>query len=183
MTQPTYTPASSALEREWMSPLKRAPSSVAEAPERSVSLPAREAPLPAVREPVQESLQGIVRQQLEMLVTPVLRWEGDVWTGLFMALVFQMPVAQREESSAEGGSQGDEEQEAWRSAMTLEVADFGEVQVSLWMQGRRLDLALSAPEPRVREALEDGLGRLESRLAALGLEEVSVRLRQEPYHE
>jgi flagellar hook-length control protein FliK len=183
LPQQIFTPAPPALERELMSPLKQASTSAAEPSERGVSLSAREAPLPAVREPVQESLQGIVRQQLEMLVTPVLRWEGDVWTGLFMALVLQVPVAQREESSAEEGGQRDDEQEPWRSDMTLDVADFGEVRVSLWMQGKRLGIGLSAPEPRVREALEDGLGRLESRLSALGLEEVSVQLRQEPYHE
>ncbi|MDR5893326.1 flagellar hook-length control protein FliK [Halomonas mongoliensis] len=183
LSQPAYTPASPALERELMSPLRRAPTSAVEPPERNVSLPAREAPSPAVREPIPESLQGIVRQQLEMLVTPVLRWEGDVWTGLFMALVLQVPLAQREESSAGGERQGGDEQESWRSDMTLEVADFGEVRVSLWMQGKRLGIGLSAPEPRVREALEGGLGRLESRLAALGLEAVSVQLHQEPRHE
>ncbi|WP_445005346.1 flagellar hook-length control protein FliK [Halomonas mongoliensis] len=183
LSQPAYAPAPPALERELMSPLRRAPTSAAEPPERNVSLPAREALSPAVREPIPESLQAIVRQQLEMLVTPVLRWEGDVWTGLFMALMLQVPPAQREESSAGEERQGGDEQEPWRSAMTLEVANFGEVRVSLWMQGRRLELGLSTPEPRVREALEGGLDRLENRLAALGLEAVSVQLHQEPWHE
>lgn len=182
LAQQVFSPAPPSLERELISPLKPASTSAAEPSERGAPLPARDVPLPAAREPVQESLQGIVRQQLEMLVTPVLRWEGDVWTGLFMALVLQVPVAQREESSAGEEGQGGEP-ESWRSDMTLDVADFGEVQVSLWMRGKRLALGLSAPEPRVREALESGLGRLESRLSALGLEEVRVELRQEPGHE
>lgn len=44
------------------------------------------------REIVHESLQSLVRQQLDMLVMPVIRWEGDVWAGIFMALVIHMPT-------------------------------------------------------------------------------------------
>lgn len=175
----TFEPAVPSLRRDLMSPLTPARST--EPPERQVA-PGRDAPLPAVREPVQESLQGIVRQQLEMLVTPVLRWEGDVWTGLFMALVLQVPVAERDSPSEEKGGQEREEQEAWRSAMTLQVAGFGEVQVSLWLTDSRLDLGLSAPEPDVRQTLARGLDRLEGRLSALGLAEVRVRLLEEVAH-
>lgn len=176
-----FSPAPPALEREWLSPAKTFAS--AELPERAPPLAARETSLPPAREPVQESLQGIVRQQLEMLVTPVLRWEGDVWTGLFMALVLQVPVSERGESGPEEQAGGDDEADAWRSTMTLEVAEFGEVQVSLWMKGGRLDLGLAAPEPRVHEVLESGLDRLEQRLAALDLDEVRVHLSRESGHE
>ncbi|MBE0488993.1 MAG: flagellar hook-length control protein FliK [Halomonas sp.] len=179
-----FEPASPSLIRELVSPLT--PASGAQPSERDLSMPGREgaAPvsLPAVREPVQESLQGVVRQQLEMLVTPVLRWEGDVWTGLFMALVMQVPVSERDSPSDQEQRQEGEEQEAWRSDMTLQVAGFGEVQVSLWLKGARLDLGLSAPEPDVRETLARGLDRLEGRLSALGLEEVRVRLLAEALH-
>ena len=175
----TFEPAAPSLRRDLMSPLTPARST--EPPERQVA-PGRDVPLPAVREPVQESLQGIVRQQLEMLVTPVLRWEGDVWTGLFMALVLQVPVAERDAPSEEKGDQERDEQEAWRSAMTLQVAGFGEVQVSLWLTDSRLELGLSAPEPDVRQTLAQGLDRLEGRLSALGLAEVRVRLLEEVPH-
>lgn len=130
----------------------------------------------AVRDPVQESLQGIVRQQLEMLVSPVLRWEGDVWTGLFMALVMQLPVAGREGGQEEGEEGEREERGGFRTSMTLQVADFGEVRVAIWLSGLRLDIGLAAPDPAVRETLEAGMPRLESRLEPLGLEAIRVRV-------
>lgn len=185
----TFMPMTTALSRDLISPQSspqsspnNSPQSSAQAtepPERSGILPGREAPMSVVREPVHESLQGIVRQQLEMLVAPVLRWEGDIWTGLFMALVLQMPVAEREDSSGEEGREDDREQEGWRSAMTLQVAGFGEVQVSVWLQGARLDIGLSAPEPEVRLVLANGVERLRASLAALDLEEVAVRVLEE----
>ena len=174
-----FEPATPSLRRELMSPLTPTPGT---APEVGQAVSDGRMPLPAVREPVMESLQGIVRQQLEVLVAPVLRWEGDVWTGLFMALVLQVPVAERDAPSEEKGEQERDEQEAWRSAMTLQVAGLGEVQVSLWLQGTRLDLGLSAAAPDVRQVLEGGLDQLKGRLAALGLEEVKVRLLEEVPH-
>lgn len=136
----------------------------------------RDIALAASRDPVQESLQGIVRQQLEMLVTPVLRWEGDVWTGLFMALVLQLPVAGREGGGEEGDDAEREEQEGYRASMTLEVAEFGEVRVAVWLRGKRLEVALSASEPDVQATLTAGVPRLESRLERLALDAVRVRV-------
>lgn len=173
----TFVPLSTTLSRDLMSPLK--PGQGSESPERPGIVPGREAPMSVVREPVHESLQGIVRQQLEMLVTPVLRWEGDIWTGLFMALVLQVPVAEREDATGEDGREGGGEQEGWRSSMTLQVAGFGEVRVSVWLQGARLDIGLSAPEPEVRLVLANGVERLRASLAALDLEEVVVRVLEE----
>ncbi|MGM1052575.1 MAG: flagellar hook-length control protein FliK [Pseudomonadota bacterium] len=176
-----FVPVTATLSRDVMSPLK--PAQGTESLERGATMPGREVPWSAVREPVHESLQGIVRHQLEMLVTPVLRWEGDVWTGLFMALVLQVPVAEQEDATGEEGQESGSEQEGWRSAMTLQVAGFGEVRVSVWLQGARLDIGLSAPEPAVRRALESGLERLKVSLAALDLEEVKVRVFEEALDE
>ncbi|UWN48855.1 hypothetical protein ASALC70_01045 [Alcanivorax sp. ALC70] len=48
-------------------------------------------PAPALSETQRDALHGVLRHQLEMLATPVLRWEGDVWSGVFMALMIQLP--------------------------------------------------------------------------------------------
>ncbi|PXX92889.1 flagellar hook-length control protein FliK [Halomonas heilongjiangensis] len=153
---------------------------------RDPGLPAAGQPVPAeeadrqvrvAREPLHESLQGIVRHQLEMLSMPVLRWEGDVWTGIFMALVLHLPAGQREEEAPddEAGRQ-ERESRGWRSGMTLQVAGLGEVGVDLWLRGDRLDLDLGAREPGVLRALERGAGRLTARLEACGLVDVRVRV-------
>lgn len=189
----TFVPMTTTLSRDLISPQSspnNSPQSSAqssaqatEPPERPGFVPGREVPASVVREPVHESLQGIVRQQLEMLVAPVLRWEGDVWTGLFMALVLQVPVAEREDSSGEEGRDDGSEQEGWRSAMTLQVSGFGEVRVSVWLRGARLDIGLSSPEPEVRQTLTNGVERLRLSLAALNLDEVAVRVLEEEHDE
>lgn len=128
-------------------------------------------------EVIHESLQGVVRHQLELLATPVLRWEGDVWSGIFMALMIQ-PPAKRDERSGSDEEQEQEESGAneWHSNMTLQVAGFGEVGVKLWLRDSHLDLELVARDPDVRLALAEGVERLQSRLDALDLAEVRIRL-------
>lgn len=137
-------------------------------------------PLRLAQEPLHESLQGLVRHQLEMLVTPVLRWEGDVWSGVFMALVMHLPQVEREgrESQDEEAARKERERQGWRSTMTLQVAGLGEVGVDLWLRGSRLDLDLAADDAAVRESLEQGVDRLTPRLEACGLADVRVRVAQ-----
>ena len=143
------------------------------------ALPEREsvAPRQAV-DPVHESLQGLVRHQLEMLVTPVLRWEGDVWTGLFMALTLHAVTREHSESDEPTSDASDDlDARQWRAAMTLEVAGLGEVGVTLRWHAARLEVSLSADEASVRETLAGGVAVLEARLAAL---QVRVEPGREP---
>ncbi|MFY0989114.1 flagellar hook-length control protein FliK [Halomonas sp. C05BenzN] len=174
---PAASPAGTALSRSaTASPESREPA----APGAGQSLPAEAADrqVRVAREPLHESLQGIVRHQLEMLAMPVLRWEGDVWTGIFMVLVMQLPPGEREGQEAAGEEEGREERESqgWRSGITLQVAGLGEVGVDLWLRGERLDLDLSAREAGVRRELERGVGRLTPRLEVCGLTDVRVRV-------
>ncbi|MBK1621515.1 hypothetical protein CKO42_24505 [Lamprobacter modestohalophilus] len=128
-------------------------------------------------EVIHESLQGVVRHQLELLATPVLRWEGDVWSGIFMALMIQ-PPAKRDERGGTDEEQGQDESgtKEWHSNMTLQVAGLGEVGVKLWLRDSQLDLELVARDPDVRLALAEGVDQLKSRLDALDLAEVRIRL-------
>ncbi len=132
---------------------------------------------PAGGDPVHDSLQGIVRHQLEMLVTPTLRWEGDIWSGLFMALMIQLPVGERGRDGEPGESdgEGNAEGHGWRSEIDLDVAGLGRLQASVWMQQARLEIDLRAPEDALGP-LEAGLEHLKSRLAGHGFEEVGVTL-------
>ena len=129
------------------------------------------------RDPVHESLQGIVRHQLEMLVTPVLRWEGDVWTGLFMALVMHLPPGEQGESGREEQDEGEQrERQGWRAEITMDVAGLGAVGVSLWLRERHLDLDLTAHGADIQHQLADGADRLRARLEAFDLGEVRIRV-------
>lgn len=131
-------------------------------------------------EVIHESLQGLVRHQLELLTAPVLRWEGDVWSGIFMALMIQ-PPARREEQAGRDEGQGQEESDSdgWHSSMRLQVTGLGEVGVKLWLRESHLDLELGARDPDVHSALADGVEHLKSRLQVLDISEVRIRLRQD----
>ena len=140
----------------------------------------RSAPLQRGGDPIHESLQGLVRHQLELLATPVLRWEGDIWSGLFMALMIQPPPRrddEREPADEEAPEQEDDDAQGWQSSMTLRVSGLGEVGVKLWLRESRLDLELTTADAEVRAALAQGIDRLRSRLAAHALSEVEIRLR------
>ena len=126
------------------------------------------------REVVHESLQSLVRQQLEMLVTPTLRWEGDVWAGIFMALVVSLPP--REEGSDERQEQSEPEG-GWRSEMHLDVPNLGEFNVALWLYRGTLSVDFTTDSDDVQQQLNEGLAVLEQRLSALDLRKVQLRVR------
>lgn len=124
---------------------------------------------------VQESLQGIVRQQLEMLVTPTIRWEGDVWAGIFMALVINLPP--REKERREEQDDTDDAASGWRSDIKLEVPGLGDFSASLWFYRDTLSLDLTTSQVETHQRLEAGLGQLQARLEALDMRKVQVKAR------
>ncbi|MGL6159383.1 flagellar hook-length control protein FliK [Microbulbifer sp.] len=142
-------------------------------------------PGPAVRVPVDdaasETLQGLLRHQLEMLANPVLRWDGEVWPGVAMALVVQAPPqAQRREDPGEKGEESEREQEreesSWHSRLTLRLDGLGEILVRLQMRGEHLALSLGTPSGDVAECLDGSRDRLRERLRAHGFREVLLNV-------
>ncbi|MCE8034505.1 flagellar hook-length control protein FliK [Halomonas sp. MCCC 1A11057] len=132
---------------------------------------------PAGGEVVHESLQGVVRHQLEMLVTPVLRWEGDVWSGIFMALMIQMPAGSRREEHGEGQEGEESQQGAWHSELQLSVPSLGDIRVAMWLQDQQVRLQLLARDEDALRVLEGGLPQLEQRLRNAGLSTVLIDAR------
>jgi len=126
------------------------------------------------REVVHESLQSLVRQQLEMLVMPTIRWEGDVWAGIFMALVINLPAR---EEGAEGKPQEGEPDGGWRSEMQLEVPNLGAFNASLWLYRHVLSIDFTTDSTEVYQRIDAGLPALEKRLSALDLQKVQLRAR------
>ena len=132
-----------------------------------------------VREVVHDSLQGVVRQQLEMLVTPTLRWEGDVWAGIFMALVINLPGRDPQDEKA----QPEDSQPGWRSEMQLDVPGLGAFRIALWLHHQVLSIDLTADNPDTYQRLDSELDRLEQRLSALDFAKVQVKARYIPSEE
>lgn len=134
------------------------------------------------REIVHESLQSIVRQQLDMLVTPTIRWEGDVWAGIFMALVVNLPG--RDEGREKDANDTDAE-DSWHSDMQLEVPNLGAFSVSLRLYHAVLSIDIASEDVATFQRLEQGAPTLEERLSALDFRKVLVKARfvtaEEPY--
>lgn len=129
-------------------------------------------------EPVHESLQGVVRHQLEMLVTPILRWEGDVWSGIFLALMIHMPAGARREGEESPSDENEgSSSQAWHSELQLTVPSLGEIRVALWLQEQQVRLQLLSRDDAALGALQAGVPELERRLRAAGLETVLIDAR------
>lgn len=127
--------------------------------------------------PVPEALQPIVRQQLEMLTTPVLRWEGDLWSGIFMALFLQ-PGQVEPRNPSEQNQQSDKSKDrSWRSELELTVRGLGALSVGVHLKEKHLHLLFVANDDVVTK-LESKESILRDRLRKLGLSEVTVETRQ-----
>lgn len=124
-------------------------------------------------ESADDALQRVVRHQLELLVTPTLRWEGDVWSGLFMALTLQLPAG-LQERDAQGEQGGDEEDLSWHSRLNLRLANLGELDVQLHLRNRSLTLAIHTDQQASLSALKHSQEAFEERLYQCGFESVRV---------
>ncbi len=130
---------------------------------------------------VDESLQSLVRHQLELIASPVLRWEGDVWSGIFMALTIQLAdyaSDQQQHAEADGRQNARESrEEGWESWITLRMEPFGEMHVRLGLyHEERLSLVLQSSSSEVIEQLEARRDRLLERLQSCGFAAAELHL-------
>src|SRR5690606_31014373 len=126
-----------------------------------------------------EPLQDILQRQLQVLAAPVLRWEGDIWTGLFMALMIQPPreeIRERQPGAEGGREEADGEEGAWRSEFSLSAGELGALRVQLWLRGSELDLTLRSGSAMAHARLEGGLDALRQRLRGCGFPEPRLSL-------
>ncbi|WP_323846716.1 flagellar hook-length control protein FliK [Microbulbifer magnicolonia] len=134
----------------------------------------------ALRMPIdqaaRDTLHGLLRHQLELLVTPVLRWEGDIWPGIFASLVVQPPLQDAQRESPEREAADDEEQgeESWETRLTIRLGGLGQIGARLDLRGDRLAMTLSAASTGVAECMASAKDELRDRLHALGVGECSL---------
>lgn len=126
----------------------------------------------------QESVASVLRQQLELLAVPLLRWEGNVWAGVFMGLVIEAP-ALPEPSLDEEGEAVEREPSAggeWKVRLGLRLAGYGALEASISLQGERLALTLQTDSASLRRYFEGSHAELEENLRACGFSSVRLQL-------
>lgn len=124
-----------------------------------------------------DTLQGIVRHQLEVMVTPTLRWEGDLWSGVFMALMIQVPEVLDERGRGEQGKrEGDDDAAIWHSQLNLSLPRLGALDVQLHMRSASLALILESDNEYCVSALSKGRDLLVERLRGCGFEDARVSI-------
>jgi hypothetical protein len=106
----------------------------------------------------------VVRQQMELLQNPTLRWTGEAWPGTQM----QWEIERREEAAAHGGHDGQPEP-SWRMHITLDLPQLGHVDAELQLAGDRLITRLKAA-PECAAALLHDSDHFRERIANTGLE-------------
>jgi hypothetical protein len=123
----------------------------------SASLPESKA-----SEPVHPQTAPLVQQQLDVLDTRQLVWQGQVWPG--QDLRWQI-----EERAAQEGAAAVERE--WQTRIDLHVPRLGEVNAVLNISPRgELRIALTAHSPQIAQALRDASVLLNQSLAGAGLQ-------------
>jgi flagellar hook-length control protein FliK len=125
-----------------------------------------------------ENLQGIVSHQLELLSTPLLHWEGEVWSGVFMAFLIQIPEMLMGRHGGGGHGEAAESENAnddtWSSELALDLNNLGLLKMKITLKEETLTLWLQAPTDEVLFELEGKRESLLARLEACGFENVGL---------
>lgn len=126
----------------------------------------------------QESLSSLLRQQLELLAQPQLRWEGNVWAGVFMGLSIEAPPLAERQLDEEGEAAGREQtsEGEWRVRLGLRLADLGTLEAAISLQGERLALTLQTDSVSLRRYFEGSRAELQASLEACGFSCVRLQL-------
>lgn len=116
-----------------------------------------------------ENLHSLIRHQLELLVSPVLRWEGEIWPGLFMSLILDVPRSEADEAAAEEG-QPEERAGDCRAELQLHLDGLGAVDAKFNLVGARLGLAIATDSPALLTLMRSKQEPLVAALGASGLQ-------------
>jgi len=123
-----------------------------------------------------DTLQSLVRHQLELIAAPNLRWEGQLWPGVPMTLILtELPRDSVHDDNAEEASdrsQRESEGNAsdWRAEVQVRLPSLGAIDiVFVARRNTALQVELKATEETARVQLRQELTPLRERLASLGM--------------
>lgn len=116
----------------------------------------------------------LVRQQLDLLATGQFRWTGEAWPGAKLDWTIEQ---EGDEWDRSGGGAASEDDQPWRTRLTLSLPTLGTVDADLTLTGNRLVARVQAsPGGATRLAMQGESFR--QRLAAAGIELNGLTIRE-----
>ncbi|WP_233851690.1 flagellar hook-length control protein FliK [Paraburkholderia sp. HD33-4] len=116
----------------------------------------------------------LVRQQLDLLATGQFRWTGEAWPGARLDWTIEQDGDEWDRS---GGGLASEDDQPWRTRLTLSLPTLGTVDAELTLTGTRLAARVQAsPRGAARLAMQGDDFR--QRLAAAGIELQGLTIRE-----
>lgn len=116
----------------------------------------------------------LVRQQLDLLATGQFRWTGEAWPGAKLDWTIEQDGDEWDRS---GGGAASEDDQPWRTRLTLSLPTLGTVDAELTLTGARLVARVQAsPGGAARLAMHGESFR--QRLAAAGIELNGLTIRE-----
>lgn len=155
------------------------PSQLAQAavkPEQAAANAAmRDPAMAAVREqtaaePVHPSAAPVVQQQLDVLDSRQVVWQGQVWPGQMM----QWQIEERDAREGEGADGVNE----WQTRLALTLPSLGEVGAQLRLSAQGIRIELSAVEPETAQRLQQATGDLKAGFDRADLNLVQLLVKQ-----
>jgi hypothetical protein len=119
-----------------------------------------QASLKPTSEPIHPQAIGLVRQQLEILDTRQLVWQGQVWPDQSMEWRVE------EDRTA---AKGPDDLPVWRTSLRLKLPRLGDVTATLALQGDEVRLGFTDLAPDTRSAMRNGQVTLRDAFAKAGL--------------
>ncbi|MDR6375402.1 flagellar hook-length control protein FliK [Paraburkholderia caledonica] len=116
----------------------------------------------------------LVRQQLDLLATGQFRWTGEAWPGAKLDWTVEQ---EGDEWDRSGGGADSEDDQPWRTRLTLSLPTLGTVDAELTLTGMRLVARVQAsPGGAARLAMQGESFR--QRLAAAGIQLNGLTIRE-----
>lgn len=125
-----------------------------------------------VRPQLQE-LGGLVQRQLDGLENKAIQFQGFAWPGQPMQLQIEQEKAENERQGS-----ADEDIPVWNTSLSLELPALGGMGVRLRMVGQSVQVMFSADEGETGQLIQRHAARLQSGMAAAGLNLSSLVVKQ-----
>jgi hypothetical protein len=125
----------------------------------------------AVSDPVHHEALSLVRQQLDVLETRHITWQGEAWPGQIVSLeIFE------EEKGAYGQPGGSDEASLlpWKTCLRLTLPSLGTITADLRLNAHGLALQLAAHDSPAGDTLRSGMAVLGRALESSGITLLSV---------